>query len=400
MRLIHIPLLSILNDHLVDYPTPINLAYFWSFGFLSGIFLAIQMFSGILLAMHYVPNTLLAFKSVEHIMRDVNSGWIFRYVHANGASFFFFVVYLHIARGLYFKSYLNPRDFLWFSGVVLFLLMMATGFIGYVLPWGQMSFWGATVITNLFSAIPVIGESIALWLWGGFSVGNATLNHFFSLHYLLPFLILGVVLLHLALLHEVGSTTPLGVIKLDKISFYPYFYLKDLFALLVVLLIFCIFIFFMPDALGHPDNYIEANPLVTPAHIVPEWYFLPFYAILRSIPNKLGGVICMFLAILILFFLPFFETVSIFHSPLFIFYRLFYWLFFTDFLLLGWFGAKPAEGIYVVLSSGLTIFYFFGFLIFFFLLSFEPLLLNKSYFIKNNNFFSSIVKKGFVLYKF
>jgi len=297
--------LSFVDSHIINYPTPVNLNYMWSFGSLAGLCLVIQIITGIFLAMHYTPHIDLAFNSVEHIMRDVNNGWLLRYLHANGASMFFIVTYVHIFRGLYFGSYMFPRGFLWCSGVVIFLLMMATAFMGYVLPWGQMSFWGATVITNLFSAIPFIGGSIVEWLWGGFSVDNATLNRFFSLHYLMPFLICGVVLVHLSLLHTTGSNNPLGInTNVDSIVFYPYFYVKDLFAFLIFIFFFCFFVFFYPNILGHSDNYIVANPLVTPAHIVPEWYFLPFYAILRSIPDKLGGVVAMISAILILLLIP------------------------------------------------------------------------------------------------
>ena len=270
-------LLSFIDSHIISYPTPINLNYMWSFGSAAGICLVIQIITGIFLAMHYTPHVDLAFSSVEHIMRDVNNGWLIRYIHANGASMFFIVVYCHIFRGLYYGSFMHPRQHLWCSGVTIFLLMMATAFMGYVLPWGQMSFWGATVITNLFSAIPVVGKSIVEWLWGGFSVGNATLNRFFSLHYLMPFLIAGMTLIHLALLHKDGSNNPLGVNgAIDTVSFYPYFYVKDLFSFLILVLVFSFFVYFYPNLLGHPDNYIPANPMVTPAHIVPEWYFLPF----------------------------------------------------------------------------------------------------------------------------
>ncbi|WGF86891.1 cytochrome b [Marinivivus vitaminiproducens] len=269
-----------------DYPTPKNLNYFWNFGALAGLALVIQIVTGIVLAMHYTPHTAYAFTSVEHIMRDVNFGWLLRYAHANGASMFFIVVYIHIARGLYYGSYKMPRELLWMLGVVIFLLMMATAFMGYVLPWGQMSFWGATVITNLFSALPIVGETLVTWLWGGFSVDNPTLNRFFSLHYLLPFMIAGVVVLHVLALHEHGSNNPLGIDRKspkDSIPFHPYYTVKDAFGVGVFLIVFAIFVFFAPNVLGHPDNYIPANPLSTPSHIVPEWYFLPFYAMLRSI---------------------------------------------------------------------------------------------------------------------
>jgi ubiquinol-cytochrome c reductase cytochrome b subunit len=268
-------LLAILNNHVIDYPTPINLTYAWSFGSTAGLCLVLQILTGIFLAMHYTPHISLAFTSVEHIMRDVNNGWLIRYMHANGASMFFIVVYAHIFRGLYYGSYMYPRELLWCSGVLIFILMMATAFMGYVLPWGQMSFWGATVITNLASAVPFVGNSIVEWLWGGFSVDNATLNRFFSLHFLLPFLIAGLTIIHLALLHEHGSNNPLGIEStVDKISFYPYFYVKDLLAFFGFILLFAGFVFYFPNLMGHPDNYIPANPMVTPAHIVPEWYFL------------------------------------------------------------------------------------------------------------------------------
>lgn len=356
-------LLSVLNNHIVDYPTPINLTYLWSFGFTAAFCLGVQIVTGIFLAMHYTPYIDFAFNSVEHIMRDVFNGWFIRYLHANGASLFFIVVYSHIFRGLYFGSYLQPRELLWCSGVVIFLLMMATAFIGYVLPWGQMSFWGATVITNLFSAIPLVGSSIVEWLWGGFAVSNATLNRFFSLHYLLPFIIAAFVVVHIGLLHKDGSNNPLGIdSSIDKIPFYPYFYFKDLFSVLVFLVFFSLFVFYSPNVLGHTDNYIPANPMVTPAHIIPEWYFLAFYAILRSIPNKLGGVLAMFGAIVVLFLIPFInqsEVRSSFFRPL---YKKAFWLLVADFLLLGWVGQKVVETPYIEIGQIATIFYFFFFL--------------------------------------
>jgi ubiquinol-cytochrome c reductase cytochrome b subunit len=275
MRLLNITILNILNNHLIDYPTPSNINYFWGFGSLAGMCLMIQIITGVCLAMHYTPHVDLAFLSIEHIMRDVRGGWLLRYTHANGASFFFIVVYTHIARGLYFSSFLYPRRLLWVTGVIIFLLMMATAVLGSVLPWGQMSFWGATVITNLFTAIPIIGQNIASWLWGGFSIGNATLNRFFSLHYLLPFLIAGIAATHLSVLHITGSSNPLGICtKIDRVGFYPYFYTKDLFGFFLLIIIFFFFIFFNPNYLGHSDNYILADALSTPTHIVPEWYFL------------------------------------------------------------------------------------------------------------------------------
>lgn len=274
MRLIRIPLISILNGHLIDYPTPTSINYLWGFGSLAGICLVFQIVTGILLAMHYTPHVLFAFDSVEHISRDVKNGWQIRYMHANGASIFFMMVYVHIGRGLYFKSYRNIA--LWYSGVLIFFLMLAIAFMGYVLPWGQMSFWGATVITNLFSAVPIVGLNIAKWLWGGFSIDNATLNRLFSLHYLLPFILVGASGIHLVFLHLEGSTNPIGVCsKMDKVSFYPYFVYKDLFGVLTILVgLFSFYVFFLPNYLGHPDNYIQANAIVTPTHIVPEWYLL------------------------------------------------------------------------------------------------------------------------------
>ena len=352
-------LLSFVDSHIINYPTPINLNYMWSFGSTAGICLGIQILTGIFLAMHYSSHVDYAFSSVEHIMRDVNNGWLIRYLHANGASMFFIVTYCHIFRGLYFGSYMNPRGPLWNSGVIIFLLMMGTGFMGYVLPWGQMSFWGATVITNLASAVPVIGGAIVEWLWGGFSVDNATLNRFFSLHYLLPFVIAGLVGVHLSLLHTAGSNNPLGINKnVDTVSFYPYFYVKDLLAFFVLLSMFSFFVFFYPNTLGHADNYIPANPLVTPAHIVPEWYFLPFYAILRSIPDKLGGVIAMVAAILVLLLLPVINTSEIRSSKFRPIYSVAYWFLVSDFLLLGWIGQKPVETPYIEVGQFATVFYF------------------------------------------
>jgi len=358
-------LLSFADSHIIDYPSPINLSYLWSFGSTAGICLVVQIVTGIFLAMHYTPHVDLAFNSVEHIMRDVNNGWLIRYLHANGASMFFIVVYCHIFRGMYYGSYMYPRQHLWYSGILIFFLMMATGFMGYVLPWGQMSFWGATVITNLFSAIPFVGPSIVEWLWGGFSVDNATLNRFFSLHYLLPFVIAGLVLIHLALLHKDGSNNPIGINSaLDNIPFYPYFYVKDLFAFFILILFFSFFVFYYPNTLGHPDNYIPANPLVTPVHIVPEWYFLPFYAILRSIPDKLGGVLAMVGAIAAWFTLPILNTSEVRSTEFRPIFGFFYWFLIADFLLLGWIGQKPVEDPYILVGILATIFYF----VFFFIL--------------------------------
>nr|QYC61867.1 cytochrome b [Actinocyclus sp. mgcode 4] len=356
-------IISIFTNHLIKYPTPININYAWSFGSLAGICLIIQILTGIFLAMHYTAHIELAFSSVEHIMRDVNNGWLIRYAHANGASMFFIVVYCHIFRGLYFGSYMHPRQLLWCSGVLMFILMMATAFMGYVLPWGQMSFWGATVITSLFTAIPFIGNVIVDWLWGGFTVGNATLNRFFSLHFFLPFALAGLSIVHLALLHKDGSSNPLGVDShVDKVSFYPYFFVKDLFAFFAFLFFFCIFLFYFPNVLGHPDNYIPADPMQTPPHIVPEWYFLPYYAILRSIPDKLGGVLAMFSSLIVLFFIPFINTSDIKSTNFRPLFKIFYWLTVTNFLLLGWIGQKPVTDVYIIVGQFATAYYFIFFL--------------------------------------
>ena len=361
-----LPIFTFMNHELNEYPTPKNLNYFWNFGSLAGITLVIMIVTGIVLSMNYTAHIDYAFDSVERIMRDVNHGWLLRYIHMNGASFFFIVVYIHIFRGLYYGSYKAPREILWILGVLILLLMMATAFMGYVLPWGQMSFWGATVITNLFSAIPLIGESIVTWLWGGFSVDNPTLNRFFSLHFVLPFVIVGVVILHLVALHRFGSNNPIGIDvkgKQDTIPFHPYYTIKDLFGLSVFATIFAAAVFFFPNFMGHPDNYIPANPMVTPAHIVPEWYFLPFYAILRAIPDKLGGVLFMFGAIMVLFVLPWLDKSSVRSSQFRPLYKLFFWFLVIDCIALGYLGAMPAEGIYVVLSRLATAYYFFHFLI-------------------------------------
>jgi quinol-cytochrome oxidoreductase complex cytochrome b subunit len=358
-------LLSIANNHIIDYPTATNISYLYGFGSLAGLMLVVQILTGIFLAMHYTAHIDLAFSSVEHIMRDVNNGWLIRYAHANGASFFFLVVYIHIARGLYYGSYMTPREHLWASGVVIFILMMATAFIGYVLPWGQMSFWGATVITNLFSAIPLIGDSIVQWLWGGFSVDNATLNRFYSLHYLLPFLIAGLVIAHLVLLHTNGNTNPLGIeSKTDTVPFYPYLYVKDLFGFIVLMTIFTFVVYFYPNSLGHPDNYIPANPMVTPPHIVPEWYFLPFYAVLRSIPDKLGGVLAMGGALVVLLLMPLLNTSEIRSTAFRPIFRKLYWFLIMDFLILGWIGGNEVETPYIEIGQIATILYFAFFLVF------------------------------------
>lgn len=353
-------------EHQSEYRTPRNLSYAWNFGSLAGIALIIQIVTGIILAMHYTPNSHLAFDSVENIMRNVNYGWLLRYTHAVGASMFFIVVYLHILRGLYYGSYKSPREILWWFGIFIFIAMMATAFMGYVLPWGQMSYWGATVITNLFSAFPVIGESIVTFLWGGYSVDNPTLNRFFSLHYLMPFVILGLVVLHVVALHIHGSNNPTGVeVKTEKdtIPFHPYYTVKDFFGFGVFFLIFAYFVFFAPNYLGHPDNYIPADPMVTPSHIVPEWYFLPFYAILRAIPDKLGGVIMMFGSLLILFALPWLDTSKVKSGNYRPMFKLFFGLFTANFIMLGYLGGKPPEGIYVILSRLATFYYYAYFLL-------------------------------------
>jgi len=365
LRLLNKPVVNVFSNHLIDYPTPININYFWNFGSMAGIFLVVQLLSGIFLAMHYSPQVDLAFLSVEHIMRDVNNGWLLRYLHANGASLFFGVVYIHIARGLFYGSYQKPRGFAWSMGVLTFILMMATAFMGYVLPWGQMSFWAATVITNLFSAIPLVGEAIVAWLWGGFSVDNATLNRFFSFHYLLPFLIVGAVLLHLVAVHQNGSNNPLGVAgNVDKVAFYPFFVIKDLYSWVIAFIFFFFFVCFVPNYLGHTDNYIEANPMVTPSHIVPEWYFLPLYAILRSIPHKLGGVIAMFAALLILFLLPFLNSSEIRSSSFRPIHKQFFWLFILNYFILGWVGGCAPESPYLEIGQLATLFYFVYFFFF------------------------------------
>lgn len=359
-----LPIFSFL-EHFSHYKTPKNLSYLWNLGSIAGIALVIQIVTGIVLAMHYTPHIDHAFDSVEKIMRNVNYGWLIRYMHAVGASMFFVAVYLHIFRGLYYGSYKAPRELLWQVGLIIFLVMMATAFMGYVLPWGQMSYWGATVITNLFSAIPLVGESIVTWLWGGFSVDNPTLNRFFALHYLLPFILLALVIVHVWALHTHGSNNPTGV-KLkneDMIPFHPYYTVKDFFGFGVYFLIFAYFIFYKPNLLGHPDNYTPANPLVTPAHIVPEWYFLPFYAILRAVPSKLGGVTLMFGSILILFFLPWLDRSKVRSASYRPMYKLAFWAFVIDCLVLGYVGGKPAEEPFLTVSRLAASYYFFHFLV-------------------------------------
>lgn len=368
-----LPIIRFSKEHLMDFPTPKNLNYWWTFGAILVVCLVIQIITGIILAMHYTPNVDLAFSSLEHIRRDVNHGRIIQATHAVGASMFFAAVYIHIFRGLYFGSYKAPREILWILGVIIFVLMMATAFMGYVLPWGQMSFWAATVITNIFAAIPIVGEPILQLLRGGFAVGNPTLNRFFSLHYLLPFVIFAVVALHIWALHVPGNGNPTGVDvkdERDTLPFHPYFTMKDLFAVVVFMIPFAWFVFFAPDILGHPDNYIPANSQVTPEHIVPEWYFLPFYAILRAIDfnilfidSKLGGVIFFAGSILVLFFVPWLDTSKTRSGNFRPLFRPFYFLFLVNFIMLTYLGAQAAEGIYVILSKIGTAYYFAHFLI-------------------------------------
>ena len=419
-----LPIFTMMNNAAVIYPAPRNLNYFWNFGSIAGLMLVSQILTGLFLAMHYAANSAIAFDSVEHIMRDVNYGWLLRYLHAVGASMFFIVVYVHTFRGLYYGSYKKPRELLWGIGVVILLLMMATAFMGYVLPWGQMSFWGATVITNLFSAFPIVGEPIVTWLWGGFAVDNPTLNRFYALHFVLPFVLFGAVFLHLMALHQHGSNNPTGLDvsgPQDTIPFHPYYTVKDFYGFSLFFLVFAAFVFFAPNYLGHPDNYIPADPMVTPPHIVPEWYFLPFYAILRAfvfdtplwlpgaalwagggwwlyyhfnrdtltpqrklqagaaivlgflltgagvsgafIPSKLAGVLAMFGAIIVLFFIPWLDRSpvrSCNYRPLM---KWFFWVFVLDTILLGYCGSKPPEGIYPILSLLGTAYYFGFFLV-------------------------------------
>ena len=361
-----LPVVSMIQKEYGTFPTPRNFNYFWNFGALAMINLVIMIATGIFLAMHYQPNTVMAFDSVERIMRDVNFGWLIRYIHMNGASMFFIVIYTHIWRGMYYGSYKAPRELLWMLGVTIFLLLMATAFMGYVLPWGQMSLWGAVVITNLFSAFPVVGDWIVTLLWGGFSVDNPTLTRFFALHYLMPFMITGVVFLHIAALHITGSNNPLGIEPKgpqDTIPFHPYYTIKDTVGIVVYLMVFAVLVFFMPNYLGHPDNYIPANPLSTPAHIVPEWYFLPYYAILRAVPDKLGGVILMFASILVWFALPWLDTSKVRSMKFRPVARILFFLWCISFATLMYCGGMPAEEPYVLISRLATAYYFAWFLV-------------------------------------
>ncbi len=360
-----LPVFSFTQEHLIDYPTPKNLNYWWNFGSLAGIVLTIMIVTGIVLAMHYTPHVDYAFESVERIMRDVNYGWLIRYVHMNGGSMFFAIVYIHIFRGLYYGSYKAPREMLWIIGIIILLTMMATAFLGYVLPWGQMSFWAATVITNMFSAFPLIGEPIVTWLWGGFSVDNPTLNRFFSLHYLLPFVIFGLVFLHLWALHVHHSNNPLGIDTKgpqDILPFHPYYTIKDLFGLGVFMLVFLGFVFFAPNFFVEPDNYVKANPMQTPTHIVPEWYLTPFYAILRAItfdiwfiPAKLIGVIAMFGSVLILVLVPWLDTSKVRSARYRPIYKQVYWFFVIDCIVLGWVGFNSPDAMFMGAVSFLRI---------------------------------------------
>ena len=368
-----LPVFTFTQHHLVEYPTPKNLNYWWNFGSLAGIMLVIMIATGIFLAMSYTPHVDHAFDSVERIMRDVNYGWLLRYLHMNGGSIFFIAVYVHVFRGLYYGSYKAPREILWIIGVLILFAMMATAFTGYVLPWGQMSFWAATVITNLFTAVPLVGEAIVTWLWGGFAVGNPTLNRFFSFHYLLPFIIFALVFVHLWALHVHKSNNPIGVDMQgpqDSIPFHPYYTIKDAFGLGVLLLVYLSFVFFAPNFFLEPDNYIEANPLQTPPHIVPEWYLMPFYAILRAfttdflwIPAKVLGVIGMFASVGVLFILPWLDTSKVRSACFRPIYKQVFWLFFADCLVLGYVGANPPEGYFIPLGQLATAYYFLHFLV-------------------------------------
>jgi ubiquinol-cytochrome c reductase cytochrome b subunit len=357
-------LLGLVNSYVVDSPQPANLSYAWNFGSLLATCLGIQIVTGIILAMHYTPNVDLAFVSVEHIMRDVNYGWMIRYIHANVASFFFIFVYLHIGRGLYYGSYKSPRVLPWSIGVIILVLMMGIAFLGYVLPYGQMSLWGATVITNMLSAIPWIGQDFVQFVWGGFSVNNATLNRFFSLHYLLPFVLAALAIMHLMTLHVHGSSNPLGVSSnADKLPMHPYYLFKDLVTIFLFFLVLALFVFYMPNALGHSDNYIPANPMQTPPSIVPEWYLLPYYAILRSIPNKLLGVVGMLGSLLILLAMPILDTSRVRGSQFRPLMRFAFWVFVTDFFLLMYLGSQHAEEPYITVGAIATAVYFAWFIV-------------------------------------
>nr|YP_009730004.1 cytochrome b [Argopistes tsekooni]QHX99909.1 cytochrome b [Argopistes tsekooni] len=356
------PILKIINNSLINLPTPSNISYMWNFGSLLGLCLMIQILTGLFLAMHYCPNVDLAFNSVIHICRDVNNGWLLRTLHANGASFFFICLYIHIGRGIYYSSYSMMET--WMVGVTIFFITMATAFLGYVLPWGQMSFWGATVITNLMSAIPYIGNMLVQWIWGGFAVDNATLNRFFTFHFILPFIILALMIIHLLFLHQTGSNNPIGVKSdIDKIPFHPYFMYKDLLGMLILSFMLIFLTLSNPYMLGDPDNFIPANPLVTPIHIQPEWYFLFAYAILRSIPNKLGGVIALVLSIAILYILPFSNKKKYLSTQFYPLNKSLFWSLLSIVILLTWIGARPVEDPYILIGQILTILYFMYYII-------------------------------------
>jgi ubiquinol-cytochrome c reductase cytochrome b subunit len=368
-----LPIMELVQAQAMDFPTPKNLNYWWTFGGILTVMLTVQLITGIVLAMHYTPHVDMAFNSVEHIMRDVNYGWLLRYLHSNGASLFFLAVYIHIFRGLYYGSYKEPREVLWMIGVLILIVMMATAFMGYVLPWGQMSFWGAKVITNLFSAIPLVGDTITTWLWGGYAVDNPTLNRFFSLHYLLPFVLAGLVGLHIWALHVPGNNNPTGVSVRsgqDTVPFHPYYTMKDSFAIVVFLVLYALFVFFAPNYMGHPLNYDMADPLKTPPHIVPEWYFLPYYAILRSITFAIGpfsakllGVLAMFGSLVLLLLAPWLDTSRVRSATYRPIYKQVFWILVIDVIFLGYLGSKPAEGLYVWLALAGTFYYFLHFLV-------------------------------------
>nr|QGW56732.1 cytochrome b [Korinchia angustiabdomena] len=356
------PILKIANNALVDLPSPVNISSWWNFGSLLGLCLMIQILTGLFLAMHYTADISMAFTSVNHICRNVNYGWLLRTLHANGASFFFICIYLHVGRGMYYGSYLFTPT--WLSGTIILFLVMATAFMGYVLPWGQMSFWGATVITNLLSAIPYLGTDLVQWIWGGFAVDNATLTRFFTFHFILPFIVLAAVMIHLLFLHQTGSNNPMGLnSNLDKIPFHPYFSYKDITGFIIMLMLLTILTLWNPYLLGDPDNFIPANPLVTPIHIQPEWYFLFAYAILRSIPNKLGGVIALVMSIAILMIMPFYNLSKFRGIPFYPMNQILFWIMVTIIILLTWIGARPVENPYVIIGQILTIFYFMYYLI-------------------------------------
>nr|ALO76477.1 cytochrome b [Chapuisia ellenbergeri] len=351
------PLFKIINNALIIFPSPSNISYMWNFGFLLGICLTIQILTGLFLAMHYCPNVELAFNSVAHICRDVNYGWLIRTLHANGASFFFICLYIHIGRGMYYSSY-NMME-TWLIGVTIFFMVMATAFLGYVLPWGQMSFWGATVITNLMSAIPYLGNTLVQWIWGGFAVDNATLTRFFTFHFILPFIVFALMIIHLLYLHQTGSSNPIGTnSNIDKIPFHPYFTFKDILGAIIMMFLLTFLTLSNPYLLGDPDNFTPANPLVTPIHIQPEWYFLFAYAILRSIPNKLGGVIALVMSIAILFLLPFINKKKYLSTQFYPMNKILFWFLLTIVILLTWIGARPVEDPYILTGQILTVIYF------------------------------------------